>query len=90
MHVLETSIELPRPIRDVFAFFSDAENFERTTPPELAFEIITETPLEVSEGTLIDYRLPIYPIGGVVLPLVRRQLEHIFQDRAKTIEQILQ
>ena len=54
---LERSTRLPRPLDEVFAFFADASNLEELTPPWLAFDIVTERPIEMAEGTLIDYRL---------------------------------
>lgn len=54
---LERSTHLPRPLNEVFAFFADASNLEELTPPWLAFDIVTERPIEMAEGTLIDYRL---------------------------------
>jgi len=145
-HVLETATDLPLPITAVFSFFADAENLERISPPELAFQIVTPTPLKILEGSTIDYRLklfgvpfrwrtrislwqppfrfvdeqsmgpyqtwthlhafestddgtriidrveyrlPGYPFSNFVLPLVRRQLERIFQFRALAIQGIL-
>jgi ligand-binding SRPBCC domain-containing protein len=144
--VLERSTWLPRPVDDTFAFFADASNLERITPPELRFRIVTPWPIEMRRGTLIEYRLalfglpfswrteigewmpphrfvdrqlagpyrrwihthefaaerggtrmrdrvdytlPLAPLGLVALPLVRRQLERIFDFREQTIQRLL-
>lgn len=52
------TIDLPRD--EVFEFFSNAENLERITPPELGFHIITELPIDIKQGTLIDYNLKLH------------------------------
>lgn len=53
---------LPKPMDEVFPYFSDAGNLEELTPPWLRFEIRTPRPIEMKQGALIDYRLRLYGI----------------------------
>lgn len=56
-HRLERDQWVPRPPSVVFDFFSRAENLGEITPPWMHFEIRTPVPIEMREGTLIDYRI---------------------------------
>ncbi len=53
---------LPRPIDEVFPFFSDAFNLERLTPDFLGFKVLTPKPIDLKSGTVINYRLKIHHI----------------------------
>ncbi len=63
IHRLEREQSLPQPVEDVFAFFADARNLERLTPPLLRFEVLTPGPIEMRPGALIEYRLRLHGVG---------------------------
>ncbi len=56
----ETVQWVPKPVDEVFSFFSDASNLEKITPPWLQFRIIEKSGPEMGEGTLITYRLKLH------------------------------
>jgi len=137
---------LPLALDQVFAFFAEAQNLERITPPELRFRIASPTPIEIATGTRIDYRLslfglpftwrslishwepphafvdeqvqgpytlwhhthtfsetdegtlindrvlyrlPLWPLGEIALPIVKLQLKRIFGYRQQAIRSLL-
>ena len=59
-HLLRTSLTLDLPREEVFEFFSNAENLEAITPPDVGFHILTPLPIDIREGTLIDYQLSLF------------------------------
>lgn len=144
-HHLSRRVVVHRPIDEVFAFFADAGNLERITPPELNFHILTPQPVVMKQGTRLDYRLalfgvrfgwqtlistweppvlfvdeqikgpyrqwihthrfvenadgtevfdhvqyqlPLWPMGEIVLPIVRRQVSRIFDYREQVIREV--
>jgi ligand-binding SRPBCC domain-containing protein len=72
---------VPRPVGDVFEFFSQARNLERITPPWLRFGLLGD-PGPLGKGSLIEYRLHVH---GVPLRWVSRieewESERAFVDR---------
>jgi ligand-binding SRPBCC domain-containing protein len=146
IHRLDRSQLLPFPLERVFAFFADARNLERITPPLLGFRVVGHEPVEMRAGALIEYRLrlhgvgvdwltrieewepgvrfvdqqlvgpyelwhhthsfedhdggtlmrdtvryalPLWPLGELALPLVRRDLDRIFDFRRGSVEGLL-
>ncbi|HET9123704.1 MAG TPA: SRPBCC family protein [Solirubrobacteraceae bacterium] len=65
VHRLERRQYVGRPLDEVFAFFAEAGNLERLTPPWLSFSVLTPEPVQMDAGTLIDYRLRLHgiPLG---------------------------
>jgi hypothetical protein len=61
-HELEREQWLPASPARVFAFFADAENLERMTPPWLGFHIRTALPLALGPAARIDYSLRLGPV----------------------------
>jgi len=55
--VLEQEQVLDVAIERTFDVFADARNLEQLTPPSLRFRIVSTSPIEIREGTLIEYRL---------------------------------
>jgi ligand-binding SRPBCC domain-containing protein len=59
-HILRREQWVPRPIEDVFAFFSEAGNLEAITPPWLGFRIDSPGPIVMRPGARIHYRISLH------------------------------
>jgi ligand-binding SRPBCC domain-containing protein len=62
---IRTEVVLPAPLPDAFAFFADAWNLERITPPWLNFRIRTPRPVVMAEGVELEYEIVLH---GLPIP----------------------
>ena len=60
--ILERTQRIELPIEQVFDLYCDAFNLERITPPWLNFRVVTPKPIEMREGTLLEYRLRLHGV----------------------------
>jgi ligand-binding SRPBCC domain-containing protein len=61
-YVLEREQIIPLSRARTFAFFADALNLESITPPFLHFRVLTQPPIVMQAGTLLEYRLSLFGI----------------------------
>ena len=59
IYLLERHQRIEVPQERAFGFFSDALNLEALTPPWVHFRLLTQGPIEMGAGALLDYRLRI-------------------------------
>jgi ligand-binding SRPBCC domain-containing protein len=59
-HTLRRERQIPRPVDEVFRFFSEAGNLEEITPPWLGFRTLTPGPIRIAAGTRIRYRISLH------------------------------
>ena len=59
VYTLKREQKISKNILEVFDFFSRPENLATITPPKMNFNILTPSPIEMKEGTLIDYTVNI-------------------------------
>ena len=59
-HTFRAQTKITGNIDDVFKFFSDAQNLELITPPELSFKITSPIPIKMETGALIEYKIRLF------------------------------
>jgi ligand-binding SRPBCC domain-containing protein len=72
---------VPRPVREIFDFFSQAENLQEITPAWLHFRILSVEPAPLRKGTRLRYSLRwrIFPIHWTT-EIVEWEPPHRFVD----------
>lgn len=63
LHTLTRQQFLDQPPDAVFPLFADARNLEAITPPLLSLRVVTEGPIDMRVGTLIQYRLRVHGLS---------------------------
>ncbi|MFM7735372.1 MAG: TIGR01777 family oxidoreductase [Alphaproteobacteria bacterium] len=61
-HELVREQWIPRPLDEVFEFFSEARNLEKITPDFLSFRVLDVSPESMGAGTRIRYRLSLHGV----------------------------
>jgi ligand-binding SRPBCC domain-containing protein len=84
MHTLESELWLPVPRERIFAFFSDAFQLQAITPPAMRMRVVTPAPIEIRQGTTIDYQLR---VRG--LPLRWRSLISVWEPPERFVDEQL-
>lgn len=62
LRLFRSEVIVPRGLDETFAFFSDARNLDRLTPPWVGFEIVTPGPIDMRVGAEIEYRIRIHGV----------------------------
>jgi ligand-binding SRPBCC domain-containing protein len=63
IHTLQKRQFIKKPLSEVFAFFSEPANLALLTPRNLGFELLTPPPIQMKNGTLIDYTIKLLGIN---------------------------
>lgn len=71
---LETRQVVPISLADAWDFFSNAANLAEITPPDMAFEVISELPPRVYPGLIVTYR--VRPLLGIPVSWVT-EITHV-------------
>jgi ligand-binding SRPBCC domain-containing protein len=81
VHQFHSEQWVARPLEEVFAFFSDANNLEAITPRQLNFRILTPGPIRLEAGARIEYQLTLDGVPVKWATLIERwEPPHEFVD----------
>lgn len=85
-HVLKRTQRIPIGIADAWAFFSDARNLAKLTPPEFGFELLTPQPDRLHPGLIIRHRMrPLFGVPVIWISEITIVDEpHLFTDEQKS------
>jgi hypothetical protein len=78
---LRHEIIVPASLGETFAFFADAANLQRITPPWLHFSIRTPMPVQMRVGLEIAYRVALYG-----LPMPWRSRIEVWQPGVRFVD----
>lgn len=86
LHKLERIQIINADIKTVWKFFSDPQNLNEITPPDMSFEILTKNlPDEIYPGLIICYKVS--PFGGIKTNWVT-EIKHVVPQKLFVDEQI--
>lgn len=84
MYTLHSEILVNTTLEKAWGFIQNPANLNRITPPDMAFEILTDHPKTMREGMLVEYRVKIPFLG--VQPWLS-ELKHIAEGHSFVDEQ---
>lgn len=84
LHQFQREQIIPGNPAGIWDFFATPHNLDALTPPELRFQIVSETAPRMYAGQLIDYRISIFP--GVWMRWLT-EIRHVHEGRSFVDEQ---
>ena len=74
IYTLKVKQDLKMSLEDAWSFFSNPQNLSKITPPEMGFNITSETPKFMYEGQIISYKVT--PFLGIKMNWVT-EITHV-------------
>lgn len=86
MYVLERQQRVTAPIKQVWEFLQKPANLDRITPEDLRFRIVSDVPVIMYNGLIVEYRITI-PMMGTHTWIT--EIKHICEGHSFVDEQRL-